>query len=75
MFNQIFPCNICILTVEKTRNFFKRGTLRLHKEEPDGETFENEDGNVDKIILPAEILQTNGIHFCASSVHSGLEAV
>lgn len=49
------------ITIEVASNFLKRRVLRLNVEEIDDDKFEREPDAVDNVVLPGNVVQSNGV--------------
>lgn len=59
---QLLSRDICLIAIKESSNLFQRGTLGLHKIEVDDDNLAHQDGNVDEVELPAEMLESNRVH-------------
>lgn len=58
---QVSHLNISNLTIKDDGNFLKSLALCLEKPSVGDETLDGEDGNVDKVVLPANVVKANGL--------------
>lgn len=66
---KFFARDIRFITVEQSRNFFQGGTFGLNEIEVDDDNLADQDGNVDEVEPPGQVLETDGVH-CGRKVVS-----
>lgn len=59
-------CHHRVVTIEDNRNLFERRSTSLGEQEENTQALDDENDNVNKVKLPVQCLETDGVHVSAA---------